>query len=462
MGGGRGVRLAPLVAASALIFAAGVPATASAVSFQRLKGFAAPGTPAKYDKVGVLKTGPKRARNVLVLVPGTSAGAAYFEPLAKTIVRHSKGWQVWSVERRENLLEDQSMFDRVKTHKATAQQLYDYYLGFIDKDSKKHFKFIPDSRVGFARGWGMRVEVEDLGRVVRAAAKGGRRVVLGGHSLGGSITTAYATWDFGGRAGGRGLSGLVYIDGGSTPVTISEDEAKTSLQQLQSSTPWFAFGGVPTPFAGLLNSVGSELARIAPKRRSLLEHFSLLPANLRPPAPATNEGGYGYAVDSATSPVNLAAFQAHVGHLATKGSIRGWVRGGELTPIQRYAAMFSGAGLKGLDGTAWYHPIRLTMDRLAVADGNANPAQQVLDVRAIHGHSLPRKLRIYAFAAALGGQDILDNARTLAQQSRIPRKRVKLVKRSTTYAHNDPAGASPRNDFVKGLLPFLHRIARGQ
>jgi len=44
---------------------------------------------------------------VLVLVPGTSAGAAYFEPLAKTIVRHSKGWQVWSVERRENLLEDQ-------------------------------------------------------------------------------------------------------------------------------------------------------------------------------------------------------------------------------------------------------------------------------------------------------------------------------------------------------------------
>jgi pimeloyl-ACP methyl ester carboxylesterase len=463
MGRGRSVRFALLTAGSALIFAAGVPATASAVSFQRLKGFAAPGTPAKYDKVGVLKTGPKRAKNVLVLVPGTSAGAAYFEPLAKTIVRHSRGWQVWSVERRENLLEDQSMLDRVKAHKATAQQLYDYYLGFIDdKSVTKHFKFIPDSQVGFARGWGMRVEVEDLRRVVRAAAKGGRRVVLGGHSLGGSITTAYATWDFGGRAGGRGLSGLVYIDGGSTPVPIGEDEAKTSLQQLQGSTPWFAFGGVPTPFAGLLNSVGSELARIAPKRRSLLEHFSLLPANLRPPAPATNEAGYGYAVDSATSPVNLAAFQAHVGHLATKGSVRGWVRGGELTPIQRYAAMFSGAGLKGLDGTAWYHPRRLTMDRLAVADGNANPAQQVLDVRAIHGHALPRKLRIYAFAAALGGQDILNNARTLAQQSHIPRKQVKLIDRHETYAHNDPAAASPKNDFVQGLLPFLRRIAQGR
>lgn len=205
--GRRSGRLALLIAASGLIFAAGVPATASAVSFQRLKGFAAPGTPAKYDKVGILKTGPKRAKNVLVLVPGTSASAAYFEPLAKTIVNHSKGWQVWSVERRENLLEDQSMFNRVKAHKASGKQLYDYYLGFIDdKSITKHFHFIPDSQVGYARGWGMRVEIEDLRRVVRAAGKGGRRVVLGGHSLGGSITAAYATWDFGGQPTARTAS----------------------------------------------------------------------------------------------------------------------------------------------------------------------------------------------------------------------------------------------------------------
>ena len=30
------------------------------VSFERLKGFDAPGTPAKYDKVGALKVGPKK------------------------------------------------------------------------------------------------------------------------------------------------------------------------------------------------------------------------------------------------------------------------------------------------------------------------------------------------------------------------------------------------------------------
>ena len=50
----------------------------------------------------------------------------------------------------------------------------------------------------------MRVEIEDLRRVVKRAERRGRRVVVGGHSLGGSITTAYATWDFGGRAGRQG------------------------------------------------------------------------------------------------------------------------------------------------------------------------------------------------------------------------------------------------------------------
>jgi hypothetical protein len=123
--------------------------------------------------------------------------------------------------------------------------------------------------------------------------------------------------------------------------------------------------------------------------------------------------------------------------------------------------MFSGWGLKGLDGTAWYHPQRLTTDSDAVAAGNANPAQRVLDVRATHGDDLPRKLRIYAFGAALGGQRVLDAARVLARQSQIPTRNLKLVNRRRTYAHNDPNSASPsRNAFLKGLVPFLRRIAR--
>ena len=49
----------------------------------------------------------------------------------------------------------------------------------------------------------MNVAVEDLHTVIDAARKLGGKVVLGGHSLGGSVVTAYATWNFGGHAGRR-------------------------------------------------------------------------------------------------------------------------------------------------------------------------------------------------------------------------------------------------------------------
>jgi len=154
----------------------------------------------------------------------------------------------------------------------------------------------------------------------------------------------------------------------------------------------------------------------------------------------------------------VRAAQAHLGRLAPSGDPRGWDDAGELTPLVRYARLFAGAGLKGLDGTAWYHPQRLTLDSGAVAAGNANPAQRTLGLRAVHGDDLPKRLRIYAFAASLGGARVLDAARTLAAQSGIPRRRVTLVDRSATYAHNDPNSAAPRrNAFLKALIPFLKR-----
>ena len=174
----------------------------------------------------------------------------------------------------------------------------------------------------------------------------------------------------------------------------------------------------------------------------------------------TNLAQYGYALDTETSPPSLIAAQAHLGRLAASGDPRGWDQAGEITPIQRFAEMFSGTGLKSLDGTAWYHPQRLTIDSRAVAAGNANPAQSILDVRATHGHDLPRRLRIYAFGAALGGQRVLDAAALLASQSNIPEQNLTLIDRHETYAHNDPNSASPQNDFVDGLVPFLAQIRR--
>ncbi len=455
-----------LIAIAVMSLCAGLAPTATAkvtVRFSVMAGYPSPGTPASLNKVGILKTGDPHAPNVLVLNPGTSASAAYFEPLARSIVKVLPNWQIWAVERRENFLEDQSELNLLKRGKVNPTDLFNYYLGYIsDPSVANHYNSIPDSAVPFARDWGMNTEINDLRVVVKAAARRHRNVAMGGHSLGGTITTAYATWDFNGRPGARDLAGLVLIDGGSNPTPVTLDQAQTSLSNLQTSSPWLNFGGIPAPLAGLFGIVGSAAAKAAPNGLSVFAGWPLLPSNLQPPPGVnpTNEAGFGLSTDVATSPSSLRAAQVHAGHLAPSGDPRGWVRGKAITPIQRWASMFSGWGLQNLDGTAWYHPMRLTIDAGAVGGGVANPAQQILNVHSTDAATLPKRLRIYAFGAALGGANVPAAAQLLARTAGIPQRNLKLVNRQLTYAHNDPNSAQPKvNAFFKRLIPFLRKIS---
>jgi hypothetical protein len=453
----RGGALAFLVGISLASAASATAAVAKPLTVTWMKSYASPGAPARYDKVGVIKVGRRTARNVLVLEPGTSAGGGYFVPLARWIVSEAPGWQVWSVERRENLLEDQSELNRAKQGRASVTQLFGYYLGYLaDPTIKQHITPVPDSSVGFARRWGMTVAVQDLRTVITAARRLGGRVVLGGHSLGGSVITAYATWNFGGRPGADQLAGLVYDDGGSAATAVTATAARHELQTLSTSTPWLAFSGVPAPDLGVFSAVGSTAALIAPNQPSLSQSFTFTPAALKPPMAATNLATFGYDTDTKTSKLVFAA-QAHLGQLNTSVSPAGWSRDGAITPIGRYAAMLAGTGMTNVDGTEWYFPQRLTDDTGAVDQGNANPAQKVLGVRATMGHKLPRSLRIYAFGA-YGGSEVTGDAAALARQSRIPRSHLLLVDRHGTYAHNDPAAAYPHNAFFSNLIRFLGTV----
>jgi pimeloyl-ACP methyl ester carboxylesterase len=473
---------------------------------------AAPGTPEPFkspkgshlkkeldlNQVGVIKVGSATAKNVLVLEPGTSAGAGYFVPFAKSLVEHTVGWQVWSVERRENLLEDQSVLNKAKVAKTTASELFCYYLGWLTGGTcKSHIVpitagFIPAEEAKqvkeFADEWGMNVAVEDLHVVVEAAKTLGGKVVLGGHSLGGSVVTAYATWDFGGAPGANGLSGLVYDDGGSGPVPVSKEQAEESLTALRAAAaPWLSFGGIPSPFLGLFSSLGSTSTVAFAKEGSLAESSGLLPENLKPKnppncklsepgceqIPVTNEALFGFGVNVGTSPPNLIAAQVHAGKgiepTAEGDGLHGWSGEGALTPIKRYAEMLSGTGLTNADGSEWYFPERLTIDTGAVAEGNANPAQEVLGEHAIHGHELPKSLKIIAINSeldkAIKGSS-LAAAEILAEQSGIPKENLTLINVESEYAHNDPAGADPpgkggiyANVFFRELVPFLEVIA---
>jgi pimeloyl-ACP methyl ester carboxylesterase len=418
--------------------------------------------PAELAQVRVLQQGPEDAENVLVLAPGTSAGAGYFAPVAADIVDELPGWQVWSVDRRENQLEDHSMLDRYLAEDATAQESFDYYLGWIgDESITEHFEprggaASDDQSVAFARDWGMNVAIDDLHAVIEEAASLGGKVVLGGHSLGGSITVAYATWDFDGRAGAEDLSGLVLIDGGSgagQAPTVADAQAE--LDALETASPFNDIVNLNLPWAaGVFNALGSGAALMEPDEPSLGWVSPLIPDNLKPPVAPTNAAQYGYALDTETSPDGLELVQLHLGHLADSGDPRPWVDA-ELVTVERAARMFSGA--ESMDGTAWYHPQRLSIDSGAVNGGIANPAQDLLDVHATHGTELD--LPIYALQTQFGAGRVLAGAQLLADQADIPDDELTLVDESDRLTHTDPmAVETDQNPLVETLVPYLRDL----
>ena len=459
----RGLKVCLIVAVLAL--AGSASASASALKVEWMPGFNAPGTPAKYDRVGVIKIGSAKAKNVLVLEPGTSAGSAYFVPLAKWIVSTAKGWQVWSVERRENLLEDQSMVNKAKTGKASTQAVFNYYLGWLtNRTITHHFEPVVDSTVPYAKGWGLKVAVEDLHRVIAAARKLGGKVVLGGHSLGGSVVTGYATWNFNGKPGADDLAGLVYDDGASFGSPPTAQAARQTLQQFMSpsTSPWLPFvAGIPPYDSGLFGTTGGLSSIVAPDQPLASGELQLLPPSLKPPVPVTNLAQFGYGTSVATSKL-VFAIKAHDGAgIASRpmpNGLYGWNSSGAITPIKRYAQMLSGYPLQNVDGTEWYFPQRLPDDSAAIDNGNANPAQAVFGINDTMGRKLSRHLLMYAFGA-YGGPVILQATIALAKQSKIPMRNLTLVNRHGTYAHNDPAGAYPKNAFFSALIPFLRKAA---
>ena len=116
--------------------------------------------------------------------------------------------------------------------------------------------------------------------------------------------------------------------------------------------------------------------------------------------------------------------------------------------------MFS--GIAGIDGTAWYHPRRLSLDGGAVAGGVAQPGAE----RARRARHARRDLGvpIYAFETSLGA-----GPRARAARGRWPAARASRAAHAgrphRTYDHIDPLSALPdRNAFVKTVVPFLRRI----
>jgi hypothetical protein len=259
---------------------------------------------------------------------------------------------------------------------------------------------------------------------------------------------------------------------------VSKETAEAELSKLNArKNPWLAFGGIEAPFLGLFSALGSGSTLLFPEEASQAEAFPLLPETLKPRTPegcslkeagcslvpVDNEAEFGYGVNVGTSPPALIAAQVHAGagieKEAKEDGLHGWDGSGALTPLRRYAEMLAGAGIPKADGSEWYFPERLTIDTGAVADGNANPAQEVLGEHAIHGHDLPSSLKILAINSeldkAFGGNSLVA-AEVLAEQSGIPHENLTLIDVENSYAHNDPAGADPEGEGLEGNVFFTN------
>lgn len=418
-------------------------------------GAPAPG-PSSFDRVSVTRIGPAGARTVLVLVPGTAGGAGDFTLVARDIVARVPGLQVWAVERREQALEDTTVFADVLAGRRTLREAFDHYLGWLaDPAITTHYQPQDPAKLAFTRRWGLKVQLDDLHRVVLAARRGGRRVLLGGHSLGASVAAAYATWDFGGRAGARDLSGLVLIDGGllGSFDAYGVTAARKALADLDAGSPFLDLVGVGLPWAaGAFAEVGGLAARLDPAGPSLLQSFPLLPAQFKAPVPATNRGQLGYAFDASTSPKALALIQVRAGSLGAQGD---WVDG-EVSPIARVAELF---GQEPANAVEWYFPRRLSIDVNGANCLCRSAVTKLLGLRTWHLRQVD--VPLYAFQTSLTGGRVARGARTLARRSGIGLRRATIVDASASTSHLDPLTAAPAtNRFLATVAPWLRARVR--
>jgi hypothetical protein len=432
---------AALILALAGLLVAAAPA-AGLERYVPMKG--APGAgPAKYDRVFVQQLGPRRHDRVVVLVPGTNGGAGGITPAARDIVARVPRTQVWIVDRREQAFEDTSVF---ATGDPEAAQ--DYYLGF-------KYRRVLGADVPYVAEWGLEQQLQDLRRVVLRARRGGREVVLGGHSAGASTAVAYAAWDFRGRPGVRDLAGLVLIDGGLLGSFSSSgvERARNELAEIRSGEVFLDLLGLGLPeINGIFAQVGALWAHKRPDEPSVLQQYPPLPAFLKPAFPVTNEAQFGYAFDETTSPDELSLIHIRAGRLAAGGDPSGW-EDGEVTPIRRFARAYAA---DRPNATEWYYPRRLLLDIDAASSLRQTPAASYLGLRLLHGRRID--VPLYAYSTALTKGRVARGAKRLARMSRI--EELSIVDDRGT-SHLDPLSAAPRrNDFLKTVVPFLKRLAR--
>lgn len=404
-------------------------------------------TPKERDVVRVVRYRLEKstpARAIVVMMPGFLGGAGSFDGVARALVRRGLTdptgvVEVWAIDRRANLLEDTHGSDVAEVKKDPGLARKYYYDGEA-VEGKTFAGFYDQSDLGYVSEWGLPVTLGDLRNVIARvpAAERKQRVVLLGHSLGGTIVESYAAWDFEGQRGLDDLAGLVLVDGvsGNELDPASSFSEKDYLEGSTTGTgsPFSAPGlnvirkvqpYVALPFFGVKGlehaerlAMAARFSKAAPRipDDDVTASLALILGLKSSTVPkTTSRGAFGLAFDDASSTITIGAVscgKAVGGPLASYKSLLGgtllqpsdpsatydW-EDGELTALADLAdAWFSGPGLNFGE---WYFPARLSLDASLAGSLVMEPGdfREKYGLRMKHGAAID--LPVLAMAAAL-------------------------------------------------------------
>jgi hypothetical protein len=232
-------------------------------------GYPEPHTPDGLDRAIYLRysaASSARPRAVVVFMPGLLGGASGFDRIARGLVSRDPSLEAWAVDRRSNLLEDHSLLVTALAE-GKGEAAWNYYVR--DAGKPEGFQPVGAQAAAYAGYWGLAVTLGDLRAVIERARAVSDRVILAGHSLGASLVTQYAGWDFAGRAGWQDLAGLVLLDGAPGALgfeRVDEDSYRNGLDGFFGArTPGIAAleGGQANPFLGTMGLDAFGFARSA-------------------------------------------------------------------------------------------------------------------------------------------------------------------------------------------------------
>ena len=341
-----------------------IPINSVATEYLQLPSYTEPNTPQEYNKTLYLRfySETDAPKVVFIFMPGIFSGATSINPLARQLVATMPELEVWAVDRRSNLLEDRSTILQ-SLYSQDPQIAYDYYVSNVDKVDG--FNPIVPEEVDFMRNWGLEVHLQDLDYIVQQARELANVVILGGYSIGASIVSYYAAYNFGTEelpdAGYQHIDGLVLLEGslGQTggfsqsgglslgPIKLFPDSSEIETGK---ADPFLTFGFGPEELAE--EEVVAIMAHFEPDQLSPSKSYDF---------PITNRAVAGISFDSEYALV--PKFSATLGN-AVGAKLKG-----------NFAFLLS--GLEGIDSRS---VVGVSNGHSFVDWEGGNPEQEVTDL----------------------------------------------------------------------------------